>query len=167
MIQNLRRGVLAALAVAGVFAAILVVLALLMEVCWTVSDFGKNHQYDLVLRFGFQAYLLIIWTGFLSSFALRAVRVRWIGAYVLTGMLSGPLFLYALLFAMHRGIPLAFCCLERPSVSKLVLGVFRDNPRMVSEFVDLNGLPSLLAFCVPGFFLGLLSWRLLRPKPQL
>ena len=161
MSHNLKRSLLAILAVGGVFLAVLVLLVSLMEFSWMISAAGKRFEYDRVLRFGFEAYLLIVWSGIIPCFVLQTQRVRFLGAYLIAGVASGLVYTWCLLFAMKHGLPLAFCCIGQKPIDELMIELFRGMPRLLSEFIVTNdGIEPLLFLTVPGFLVSGLYWLL-------
>lgn len=164
MINKLRHAITAGFAVAGVWVALLVGAAILMEGFWAIWGLVQGHRYDVAMRTAFDIYLLAIWTGFLPNYALRFMHVRALPIYIVTGVGSALLASYTLFTAMRFGIPVAFCCLQNPPLPDLLWLTFTDGRHTVSGFLETNGYAPIAVFAAPGLFWGLVTWRLFRPS---
>ena len=97
LVQALRRGALAVLVVAGVFAVLFAILAFIMfgALAATVNHWHWGGFFPYVL-FGF---ILLSATAVLPCIVLRQIKIRVFAVYLAIGVLSGILAEYCWLFA--------------------------------------------------------------------
>ena len=107
MFPILRRSALAALAAAGVYLLYLALLAAFMQTELSLVAAGKAAAYHRISLIAFDIASLVVWSGLIPAWVLHLLRVRWIGAYLLTGAVSGVLLEYFFLFAFTVGGHLA------------------------------------------------------------
>ena len=152
---KLRRGLLASLAVAGVFAACLTLTAMYVEFELTyaklVSAEVRNTTLDILL--------LVYLSGWLPSFVLGRFPIRNIVAYLFAGALSGLLAVYAFLLDFGWTFTLFGGSRPAPPISRLLLKTFSDLPGLATEAPHDVRWIELVAALI-GLAFGGLYWLL-------
>ena len=168
MIQNLRRSAFAALAVVGVYLLYLVLLAAFMQIELTLVAARKAADYHLISLITFDFAALLVLSGLIPACVLYLLRVRWIGAYMSTGVVSGMLLEYFFLFAFtvggHRapfnvayGTPGDYT--GALTTFDLLCEVFRRMPGMGHDIFTYAG-HAVAEMSGIGLFFGVLFWLL-------
>ncbi|HUO98866.1 MAG TPA: hypothetical protein VMU01_09365 [Rhizomicrobium sp.] len=153
MPEILRRGVLAGLAVAGVFAAYLFVAAAYVEL-----DLAQPPLVSpAALKVVFSSITLIFLSGVLPSVVLNRLRIRSIWPFFLAGALSGVLTIYAWLFVFAQTFTLFGGEPQAPPLGTLLLREFSQLPGLVAETPE-EQLGAVSGVALAGLVCGGLFW---------
>jgi hypothetical protein len=129
MPERLRRGVLAGLCVAGVFAGYLIVEAADVEFEITHASLDLVSAYDAAAGI----IVFVFLCGALPSLVLRLFRVRSIVPYLVAGAISGPFAIHAFLFHFAETFNLFGSEPPLPSFGNLLLDALSDLPDLVAK----------------------------------
>ncbi len=166
MTRKLRRALTTSLVVIAVWTTLLIVTAILMQMCWAIWQFASPHHYDRLMRSGLNIWLWLMASGLPPAVALRITRARWIGAYMAAGAGSTLLAMYTFVTMTDLGPPQAFCCVHNPNLPDLLVLLFSDGRNAFREFLETNGPDTTIGIsAAPGLILGFFEGLILRPKP--